>query len=52
MYDSNSVINSKVHLDLVEERNRATFKKEELTYLLYGDREKYERKEYLGKLKN
>lgn len=50
MYDSNSVINSKVHPDLVEERNRATFKKEKLTYLLYGDREKYERKEYLVNL--
>ena len=54
MYNLNSLISgdSKIHPDLIQERKQATFKKEELTYLLYGGREKYKRKEYLSKLKN
>lgn len=49
--DSNFTMNDKkngeVHPILVAEREKAIFKKEELTYLLYGSHEKYKRKQEL-----
>ena len=47
-----SVSAAKVNPDLARERGKASFNPIELTYLLYGGREKTERKRYLGKISN
>lgn len=43
---------SKVNPDLAQEREKASFNPTELTYLIYGGREKTERKRYLGESEN
>ena len=39
---------TKTNPDLAREREKASFNPTELTYLLYGGREKTERKRFLG----
>jgi len=41
---------ARVNPDIAKEREKASFNPTELTYLLYGGREKTERKRYLGEL--
>ena len=43
---------SKVNPDLAQEREKASFNPTELTHLIYGGREKTERKRYLGESEN
>ena len=50
VFDKMKSSGAKVNPDIAREREKASFNPTELTYLLYGGREKTERKRYLGEL--